>query len=134
MPVALRDLLSKLEFLSMIKQNLKPCLGDMTFVEANTLYGAIKRAFKGEGSNGMLLYVNQTIEQTVEFIEDYKDTEFFSIIIEKLANARIGIANLAITYTKENQPSVVSRINVILSNVDLTLKKYKNVLEGKTEK
>jgi hypothetical protein len=82
----------------------------------------------------MLLYVNQTIEQTVEFIEDYKDTEFFSIIIEKLANARIGIANLAITYTKENQPSVVSRINVILSNVDLTLKKYKNVLEGKTEK
>lgn len=120
-PATLRDLLSKLEFLSMIERGKKPCMGDMTFVDGNSFWGALMRAFKGEGNKGMLVHLNQIIEQTVEAIEEYKDTEFFPIIINTLAKAKLGIGNLITTY--KEQPSVVSQINVLLSNINLQLKK-----------
>ena len=45
-PATLRDLLGKLEFLSMIETGKKPCMGDMTFVDGNSFWGALVRAFK----------------------------------------------------------------------------------------
>lgn len=119
-PSTLRDLLSKLEFLSMIERGKKPCMGDMTFVDGNSFWGALVRAFKGEGNKGMLVHLNQIIEQTVEAIEEYKDTVFLPIIINTLAKAKLGINNLITTY--KEQPSVISQINVLVSNINLQLK------------
>jgi len=126
-PATLRDLLGKLEFLSMIERGKKPCMGDMTFVDGNSFWGAIIRAFKGEGSKGMLVHLNQIVEQTVEAIDDYKDTEFLPIIIIAFAKAKIGINNLITTY--KEQPMVVSQINVILSNINLQLKNHRQYME-----
>ncbi len=128
-PKTLRDLLSKLQFLGMIKKEKKPCMGDMTFVDAKSLWGAIIRAYKGEGSTGLLVHLNQIIEQTVEAIEEYKDTPFFPIIIDTLTNAKMGISNLAITYGE--QPGVVSEIRVVLSNIKLQLDKHGHALESR---
>lgn len=126
-PSTLRELLSKLEFLGMIERGQKPCMGDMTFVDGNSFWGAIMRAFKGEGSKGMLAHINQIVEQTVESIEEYKDTEFLTIIINTLNKAKIGIGNLSTTY--DGQPAVTSKINVIVANINHQLKKYKHHLE-----
>lgn len=123
-PSTLRDLLSKLEFLSMIKPGQKPCMGDMTFVDGNSFWGAIIRAFKGEGNKGMIAHIHQIIEQTVEAIEEYQHTEFLPIILSTLYKAKIGITNLNTTY--KDQPSVISKINVILANINHQLHKNKS--------
>jgi len=111
----------------MIERGQKPCMGDMTFVDGNSFWGAILRAFKGEGSKGMLAHINQIVEQTVESIEEYKDTEFLPIIINTLNKAKIGIGNLSTTY--DGQPAVTSQINVIIVNINHQLRKYKHHLE-----
>ena len=128
-PSTLRELLSKLEFLSMIERGQKPCMGDMTFVDGNSFWGAIMRAFKGEGSKGMLAHINQIVEQTVESVEEYKNTEFLSIIITTLHKAKIGIGNLCTTY--DGQPAVTSQLKVIIANINHQLRKYKDCIETK---
>lgn len=127
-PTTLSDLLGKLEFLGMINRGKKPCMGDMTFVDGNSLWGALVRAYKGEGHKGMLAHINQIIEQTVEAINEYKDTEFLPIIITALHKAKIGINNLNTTY--KDQPAVTSKINVIITNINHQLKKNKYVIEN----
>jgi len=128
-PSTLRELLSKLEFLGMIERGQKPCMGDMTFVDGNSFWGALMRAFKGEGSKGMLAHINQIVEQTVESVEEYKDTEFLPIIINTLNKAKIGINNLNTTYS--DQPAVTSQINVIIANINHQLRKYKQHIDPK---
>lgn len=125
-PTTLRDLLSKLEFLSMIKPNQKPCMGDMTFVDATSFWGAVIRAMKGEGNKGMIAHIHQIIEQTIDAIEEYRHGEFLPIILSTLYKAKIGIAHLNTTY--KDQPSVVSKINVILANINHQLQNYKDSL------
>nr|QBK91939.1 MAG: uncharacterized protein LCPAC304_02810 [Pithovirus LCPAC304] len=125
-PSTLCDLLSKLEFLGMIQRGQKPCMGDMTFVDGNSFWGALIRALKGEGNKGMLAHINQIIEQTVEAIGEYKGTEFLPILIEALTKAKIGIANLTTTY--KDQPSVVARISVVITNINHQLRNYKGSL------
>ncbi|GAH05709.1 unnamed protein product, partial [marine sediment metagenome] len=71
----------------------------------------------------------EIIEQTVEAIEEYKDTEFLPMIINTLHKAKIGIGNLSTTY--DAQPAVTSRINVIIANINHQLKKHKGCLEPK---
>jgi len=126
-PSTLRELLSKLEFLGMIERGQKPCMGDMTFVDGNSLWGALIRAFKGEGSKGMLAHINQIIEQTVEAVDEYKDTEFLPIIVNTLNKAKIGINNLGTTYN--GQPAVTSKINVIIANINHQLRKHRHCIE-----
>lgn len=123
-PTTLKGLLSKLEFLGMIERGQKPCMGDMTFVDGNSLWGALIRALKGEGHKGMLAHINQIIEQTIDSIEEFKDTEFLPIIIIDLNKAKIGITHLSTTY--KDQPAVTSELNVIIANINHQLKKHKS--------
>lgn len=121
-PTSLRELLKKLEFLGMIEIGKKPCMNDMTFVDSRSWMGAFYRNRSGENRKGTMLQVEQTIDQAIVSLKEYSGTEFNYIIIKSLKKARIGIQNLAETYA--TSPGVVAQIRVIISNIDLQLKKY----------
>ena len=127
-PATLNDLLVKLKILSMIERGKKINMGTMTFIDANSWLGALGRSLYGEGRKGLMVHLNQIVQQAINAINEYHDTEFCKIIVNHLAQAKVGIQSLTTTY--QFDPSVVAQIDVCISNIDLQLEKNRNLLEG----
>ena len=121
-PPALRNLLTKLEYISMIERGQKPCFSDMTFVQSNSWFGAWKRLFSGENRKNLLFEIEQIIDRTILAVEEYSNKEYVKLLLENLAKAKTGIENLILTYTEH--PDTVSNLRVHIINIDLTLKKF----------
>lgn len=128
-PITLNDLLVKLKILSMIESGKKINMGNMTFIDASSWLGAIQRGLKGEGKKSMIMHINQIIDQAITAIKEYQYTEFCSIIVNHLAQARVGIQNLTTTYA--THPKTVAQITICLENIDLQLRKNNNLLDGR---
>ncbi len=129
-PEPLRDLLGKLVFLSMIEKNKKPCMHDMTFVRDSSWLGALKRSLRGEGRKSMILHIHQIIDLAIASIDEYRDTEFLPLILNRLAEAKVGITNLITTYRR--YPDTIAKISVCLDNINIQLEKNKHLLKGHT--
>jgi len=127
-PATLNDLLVKLKFLSMIERGKKINMGSMDFVDCNSWWGAFKRSLAGEGRKSLMVHINQIVQQAITAIGEYKDTEFCALIVNNLAEAKIGIQNLSTTY--QDDPNIVAQINVCVSNIDLQLEKNRSLLDG----
>ena len=121
-PPALRNLLTKLEYISMIERGQKPCFSDMTFVQSNSWLGAWKRLISGENRKNLLFEIEQIIDRTILAIEEYSNKDYVRLLLENLSKAKVGIENLMLTYTEH--PDTISNLRVHLINIDLTLKKY----------
>jgi hypothetical protein len=126
MPGVLVDLIARLEFLSMVERGQKINLHTMSFSDTNSWIAAFVRTLKGENRKSTLLHVNQLIQQTISCIEEFKDTSFIEIIVNKLAGAKQGIQNLSSTYS--NDPNTVAQINALVVNIDGQLAKNKQHL------
>ena len=127
-PPALRNLLTKLEYISMIERGQKPCFSDMTFVQSNSWFGAWKRLFSGENKKNLLFEIEQIIDRTILAIEEYSNKEYMKLLLDNLAKAKVGIENLILTYTEH--PETISNLRVHIINIDLTLKKYGYINEN----
>jgi len=127
-PGPLNDLLVKLKILSMVERGKKINMGSMSFVDSNSWWGSFHRSVSGEGRKSLMAHLNQIVQQAITSISEYKDTEFCKIVVNNLADARVGIQNLVTTY--QNDPSIVAQINVCVSNIDLQLEKNRNLLDG----
>jgi hypothetical protein len=127
-PTSLKNLLSKLEFLSMIERGKKPCFGDMTFVSANSWMGSWKRMFMGENRKNLLFEIEQIVEQGILAIQEYNSTNYLPIILENLSKAKIGIENLILTYS--DHPNTISKLRIYILNIDIILKE-RNIVGGK---
>lgn len=121
-PVHIKDLLCKLEYLAMIEKGKKPCLSDMTFVDGTSWVGAAKRSRNSESKKSLLLFIDTTIDQTFSALQDPRNQEYVSLLLSALSRAKIGIANTEPTY--QHVPSYISAIRVTLTNIDHQLKKY----------
>lgn len=121
-PPSLRNLLTKLEYISMIERGQKPCFSDMTFVHSNSWMGAWKRLFSGENRKNLLFEIEQIIDRTILAIEEYTNKDYIKLLLENLSKAKTGIENLILTYTEH--PDTVSNLRVHIINIDLTLKKH----------
>lgn len=121
-PPSLRNLLTKLEYISMIERGQKPCFSDMTFVNSNSWIGAWKRLFSGENRKNLLFEIEQIIDRTILAIEEYTNKEYVKLLLDNLSKAKTGIENLILTYTEH--PDTVSNLRVHIINIDLTLKKH----------
>lgn len=130
-PATLNDLLVKLKILSMIERGKKINMGSMTFVDSNSWTGAFCRSLNGEGRKGLMVHLSQIVQQAITAIGEYQDTEFCKLVVNHLAEARIGIQNLATTY--QHDPSIVAQIKVCVSNIDLQLEKNRSLLDGHQE-
>lgn len=127
-PATLNDLLVKLRILSMIERGKKINMGTMTFTDSSSWMGAIERSLSGEGRKGLMVHLNQIVQQAINAINEYQKTEFCGIIVNNLAEAKIGIQNLTTTY--QSDPSIVAQIEVCISNINLQLEKNRSLLEG----
>ena len=127
-PFDLQELLTELEFLGQITQGNKPCMNNMTLVDSSSWIGAIKRYITGESRDGIIREIRNIVDKAIESIQTHKDKEFLSLIINKLGQARQGIETLKVTYRSD--PKMISRISVILANIDLQLQKNRNFLKG----
>lgn len=130
-PVDLCDLLVKLQFLSMIKRGSKINTNTMNFVESDSWLGALKRMVSHENRRTTLTYVYNTIDLAIDAINKYAGSEYFRILINSLATARLGIAELITTYRED--PEVISHIKVCLANIDIQLNKHKSLIRGNDE-
>lgn len=127
-PTTLNDLLVKLRILSKIERGVKINMGTMTFIESSSWIGALTRSISGEGRKALMVHLNQIIQQSINAINEYRDTEFCALVVNHLAEAKIGIQNLTTTY--QSDPSVVSQIEICIANIDLQLEKNRSLLDG----
>ena len=127
-PTTLNDLLVKLRILGKIQRGKKINMGTMSFVDAASWIGALARSLSGEGRKGLMVHLNQIIQQAINAINEYHDTEFCKIVVNHLAQAKVGIQTLTTTYQAD--PSTVAQIEVCISNIDLQLEKNRSLLEG----
>jgi hypothetical protein len=125
-PPTLKELLTRLEFLTMIKKKRKLCMHDNTFVNSDSWIGACKRYLTGENRHDMISHINTIVERSIQAIKEYNGTEFLSLILDKLLRARNGIANLKVTY--KNAPDIVSQLVVCIDNINLQLQKNRDSL------
>jgi hypothetical protein len=127
-PTTLNDLLVKLKVLSMIERGKKINMRSMTFTDSSSWFGAFCRSFSGEGRNGLMVHLNQIVQQAISAINEYQNTEFCCLVVNHLAQAKIGIQNLITTY--QNDPSIVAQLEVCISNINLQLDKNRDLLDG----
>lgn len=118
-PSSLCELLTHLQYIAMTKKDQKPCIRKMNFVDSNSTMGAIYRFFTSENHDSLVMYIEKIINQTVAALNEYQKTEFLSIIMESLSEAKNGIENIITTY--EKYPQTVSRLTVCLKNIKLQL-------------
>lgn len=75
-----------------------------------------------------MVHLNQIVQQAINAINEYQNTEFCALVVNHLAQAKIGIQNLTTTY--QSDPNVVAQIEVCVANIDLQLEKNRGLLEG----
>lgn len=74
----------------------------------------------------MVIQINAIIDRAIDAIREYKDTEFFPLILDKLARARMGIGSLKLTY--KDAPDIVAKLVVCIDNINIQLQKNKDLL------
>jgi hypothetical protein len=123
-PQPLRELLGKLEYLSMIKKDQKICLNDMTFVDAGSWSGSFKRFTTGEGKKSLIMEIDKIIELSITMLDEFYESRFYDLLTSAMSRAKIGLENLVQTYA--DKPMTVASLRVCINNIDLQLKPSKS--------
>ena len=128
-PVGVQSLLSKLYFLAQINGGKKPCMSDMSLVESSSWIGSFHRWWNSEDRKTVITDIKQIITETIDALKQHKNNmEFLKLIINALANARVGVESMLTTY--RDDPSIIGRIKVQLANMDLQLENYRHFIKG----
>lgn len=128
-PRRLQVLLTKLNFLSQITRGFKPCMSNMTLVDASSWFGAFQRSWQGESRKSLIAAVEQIVSETVEAVNEHADDEFLlRLIINALPEAREGVNSLKVTY--RDDPEIIAKVGVQLTSMDLQLEKYRDLIKG----
>jgi hypothetical protein len=127
-PSVLNGLLVKLRVLSKVKSGNKINISTLSFIDANSWVGAGKRGIAGEDRKGLIQFLTVIIHDSIKAINDYRNTEFCSLVINHLAEAKLGLKNLTVTYSSD--PNVVAQLEVFIANIDLQLEKNRALLSG----
>lgn len=127
LPIILKDILQKLEILSEIREGQKLNIADMTYCEANSWWSSITRRYMGESRENLIFHLENIINQAIASIEEFKNSEFASILVKSLYKSKTGVENLAKTYKED--PNTFSKIKIILTNIEIQLTKNSEILQ-----
>lgn len=123
MPSALRTLLEKGEFISMIKPNTKPNFKNFTFVSSKSFSGALHRMMHGENRKELMIEINNITDQFIVALNDRSNDEFQSVIVDVLSRmSKVGLTNLMETYTYS--PKTIAELRVCINSIELQLAKF----------
>ena len=125
-PADLQEILVKLKFLAMIQRGTKVNVNSMNFVRADSLLGALFRAYNHENRRTTYQFVKEIVDLSIDAIGKYNHPILLDRLIKGLNSARLGVRELASTY--HDDPEMVSRMGVILDKIDLQLKKHEHIL------
>ena len=118
-PLPLSELLTKLQVISLLDKDQKLNVSDLSFTNSNSWSGSLYRYYYGESRKGLINMLSSVIQQTVQSINDYKNTEFIALVVTHLNDAREGVVKLKTTYA--NDPNVLSQLEIMLECIDLNL-------------
>ena len=127
-PTGLQSLLVELDFLSQIQRGKKPLLDFMVLVENDEWLKRFQKWWHGENKDTIMSKIENIVNRTVDAIVDHKNTAYIGILVNKLSDAKEGIASLLVTYG--SFPKTIARINVQLQNIDLQLERYRHLIKG----
>jgi len=137
-PVGLRSLLSKHYFLAQVKAGIIPNMSDSSFTDTTSWVGKWGGKFwrfwwYKEDRNTVMSDIENLITDTIDAINTHKDREaFLRLIINALASTRVGLHSMTTTY--RDDPALIGRLQVQLTNIDLQLEKYRYLIKGYDEK
>lgn len=128
-PVGLQTLLAKHYFLAQIQRGYKPCITNMTLIDASSWSGAIYRAWFGESRKTAISDIEKIISETIDSISIHiHNNAFLRLIINALASTRVGLETMTTTYRSD--PDMIGRLKVQLTNIDLQLEEYRPLIKG----
>ena len=127
-PTSLQMLLRDLAFLGQITRGKKPCMKSRILVDGNSWTGAAYRAYKGENRIIYIGEVERIFGQCIEAIREHEKSEHIKIIVEFASGAYTGVESSRSTYNDD--PDMLSRIDVALKNLDLQLSKFRRYIKG----
>lgn len=130
-PVDLKPLLEKLEFLGQIEEDQKINLSNMSLVSSESWFSSIIRLFRGDNRQEARKYIEETIDEAIKAIDNYRNSVFLKNLINALNKGRVGIK--ALSYTYRNDPDIVARFSVICQNIDFQLDRYRSLIIGREE-
>lgn len=131
-PVGLQTLLAKHYFLAQITRGYKPCMTNMTLIDASSWWGSFCRTWYGESRKTVISDIEKIVSETIDSISTHKHREeFLRLIINALARTRVGLESMTTTYRSD--PDMIGRLRVQLTNIDLQLDKYRGLIKGYSE-
>ena len=90
------------------------------------------RWWRSESRKTLVSDIEKVIEKAIGALTTYKDTpEYVELIVNLMADGRVSIDSLTTTY--RDDPDMIGEIRVILTNIDLQLKKYPHLIKGNTD-
>lgn len=124
-PESLKELLNDLEYISQIEPGKKLNLSSKTFSDSGGFTTYCRRRITGEGAGKTVDYLDGIIEKSINSLNYYQslDGDHFDLLIEGITSAKEGIKNLKMTY--HNDPNTVSKLSVIIKNIDIQLKNFR---------
>ena len=131
MPPGLSEILEKLVFLGMMQEGHKPCMSQMRFVKAKSWFGAAYRTWYGESSATSMRDIKQAATPAIRALNDYRDTEYLPVILDKLELAHQGISTLIPTYGEEDDKWMVSQVTVFADSIRIEINRYRQNFAGK---
>lgn len=119
MPVEVQDVLSRLEFFAQQGRNVKPCIKQRTFVDADTWTGWLFRRVFRESSDGTIRELKSMMKDYGNCVERFPS--FRPLMTETLERASKGIDNLNGSY--HDKPDVIADLRVIKAMIEMFLSK-----------
>jgi hypothetical protein len=124
LPFDVRNVLTRLKFISKVQENLKINVSEYSFTRSNSIIGAIYRNIKGEDRNRTIEFIHQTIDESFECIDIHKSNNTNNTVVEYLyrglIEAKGGILHLIETY--KDDPLTVSKLEIAIQKIDIKLK------------
>lgn len=127
-PVHLQTLFDTMDFIGHAKVGFKPCFNGMYYVNSNSWLGSLYRFKNGESqsSKGNDI-IRKCCQESVQAYNQYEDTDFSEIILNKMLSLREGI--LAIRETYLNDENEVKTCSHLMNSVlELDRKIPKDIL------
>lgn len=120
------ELLHKLAVIALIEKEYKLNVYTLSFTQNSSWCGSLNRYLRGESRRSLIDMLNKLIQQTIQAIQDYSNTEFCKLVINHLNSAKTGIENLSVTY--KDDPNIVAQLEIILENITIQLDKNKSLI------
>ena len=130
-PVALQSLLSELHFIAQFERDKKPCMSNMSFVSASSYsLGPVIRWQKGESRTTLISDIEKIVQKFINALTTYKNTdEYISLLVNLAATCSVSIET-SLMNVYRNDPKMIGKIKVILTNIGLQLIKYPTLINN----